>query len=112
MPSANASCAFTAKYPPMGKVAMTTYKGLIVIIKEGEENIVLVESAKDKFITLPYESDEWVKGDISIKEEKNFLKVQIGKKKYRIKVAKEGKIDTAIAEEDNVYKEKDESKKW
>jgi hypothetical protein len=109
--SSKASCAFTSKYLPTGKVAITTYRGLLVLVKEGNENIVLVESAKDEFISLPYKSKEWVKGDISVNEEKDHLKVRIGKKEYVVKVPKEGKVATAVVEE-NVYKGKKENEKW
>ncbi len=107
--SSKASCAFTSKYPPMGKMAITTYKGLVVLIKDGDENVVLVESGKDKFVTLTSESEEWVKGKILVKEEEDCMRVKIGQKEYVIKVAEEGDIKTAAIEE-HVYKEEDESK--
>lgn len=105
--SENASCAFTAKYPPLGNMALTTYKGLVVLVKEGDENIVIIESTKDKFRTLCNETEEWVKGDISVVEKKDFLKISIGEKEYKVKVGEKGNAATAVVEEDNVYKEKD-----
>ncbi len=106
-----ASSAFTAKYPPMGNVAMTTYKGLVVLAKEGDENVVLIESTRDKFITLTNEKKDWVKGEISFEEEKDCMKVKVGEKEFAVKVPEEGKAGNASVEE-NVYKEENKIQKW
>ena len=108
--SPDASCAFTAKYPPMGKMAIMTYKGLVVLIKEGNETVVLIESTEDKFKRITYESDGWVKGKISVSEEKDCLKIRIGKKEYRIEVGEDGNVKSATVEEKD-YKEKEKNKK-
>ncbi len=107
-----ASCAFTAKYPPTNNVALIPYKGLVILAKEGNENIVVVEDAKEenKFRTLTTEPKEWVKGKISIKETDDALKIRIGWKEYIIKIGEEGKVESATIDEKD-YKEKKNKEK-
>jgi|GEM_PF-2383267 len=105
--SSKASCAFTAKYPPTGNAALIAYKGLVILAKEGNENIILIEDAKDEneFRINKVESKEWVKGKIFIKEIDDSIRIRIGWKEYIIKVAEEGKAESATINE-KVYKEK------
>ncbi|MEM2908895.1 MAG: hypothetical protein QW171_01920 [Candidatus Bilamarchaeaceae archaeon] len=112
-PPTAATCIAIAEEPvkPKMKAAITQYKGLVVLAKEGKENIILVETTEGKWKTKRYKSDKLVTGDVSMEEKDGFLEVRIGKKAFSIKVAEEGNTETAVIEEKNAYKEKKDDKK-